>query len=563
MKLIFLSLSAVLVCAASDVSTAQEAAPPPSAEMTVDIHENGPAKFPTFGSKDYFNLVFKTPIPSVQLGAPIRLREYIVNDKLELSLRSYIELVVANNTDIQLQKLFIEPQQNAITRAFSPFDPAVSGQFNAQRAVTPTTNILEGAQVLSQLTQPANASYFQRFMTGTELTANYRFNRLSTNNVNANVNPNYNSSIDVRFFQPLLRNRGIYVNKLPILVAKSRVKTAELTFENQLMQLITTAENVYWDVIGARENLRVQEQALALADASLKRAQRELELGAISALEIYQPQAQYAQAEIAVTQAKYRLEQAEDALRRQISVDIDPDLRTMPIELTASVDTIDNQQFEKEELVAQALGRRPDLLAAKNNIEIDDLTLKVAANNLKPDFGLTGVYTTQGIGGVTRAGGVVIPNGAGGFGDAWSQMWGFGYPVYGLGLQFRFPIRDRQAIANYADANVQKRMDTLQVRRIEQQTRLDVLNAISQVENSRASVELARIAADFAEKRVEGDQKRYDLGTITLFFLLASQADLQRARSELVNNSVQYRRNVLNLLQRTGSLLDERGIVIK
>src|SRR5690606_11446251 len=125
------------------------------------------------------------------------------------------------------------------------------------------------------------------------------------------------------------------------------------------------------------------------------------------------------------------------------------------------------------------------------------------------------------------------------------------------------PIRDRQAIANYADATVQKRMDTLQVRRIEQQARLDVLNAISQVENSRASVELARIAAEFAEKRVEGDQKRYDLGTITLFFLLASQADLQRARSELVNNSVQYRRNVLNLLQRTGLLLDERGIVIK
>ncbi len=142
-------------------------------------------------------------------------------------------------------------------------------------------------------------------------------------------------------------------------------------------------------------------------------------------------------------------------------------------------------------------------------------------------------------------------------------MWGFGYPVYGLGIQFRFPIKDRQALANYADANVQKRLDALQIRRIEQNTRLEVLNAISQVENSRASVELAKIAADFAEKRVEGDQKRYDLGTITLFFLLASQSDLQRARSELVNNSVQYRRNVLNLLQRTGSLLDERGIVIK
>lgn len=561
MKLIFLSLCAALVCVANDVASSQEAAPPQGSEVSIDLHEKEPAKFPTFGSKDYFNLVFRTPNPPVQLGGPIRLREYIVDGKLALSLRSYIELVVANNTDIQIQKLFVEPQQNAVTRAFSPFDPALAGQFNAQRAITPATSLLEGAQVLGQLTHPANATYTQRFMTGTELTAGYRFNRFSTNNSNATVNPSYNSSLDVRFLQPLLRNRGIYINKLPILIAKSRVKSAELTFANQLIQLVTNAENAYWDVIGARENLRVQEQALALADTSLKRAQRELELGAISSLEIYQPQAQYARAEIFVTQAKYRLQQVEDALRRQISVDLDPDLRLLPVELTASVDVTDNQTFDKESLISQALGQRPDLLAAQTNLAIDDMSVKLASNSLKPDFGLTGVYSTQGVGGIVRPQNGPIING--GFGDAWSQMWGFGYPVYGLGLQFRFPVRDRRAIADYADANVQKRIDALQVRRIEQNTRLEVLNAISQVENSRASVELARIAADFAEKRVEGDQKRYDLGTITLFFLLASQSDLQAARSDLVNNSVQYRRNLLNLLQRTGSLLQERGIVIK
>lgn len=559
MKLFPLFLCAAFVCVANDAP--QEAAAQPNQEMSIDVLEKDPPKFPVFGGSDYFNLVFRTPNPPVSLGAPIRLREYIVNGKLELSLRSFIELVVANNTDIQIQKLFVEPQQNAVTRAFSPFDPVLSGQFNAQRSTTPATNQLEGAQVVGSLSHPANATYFQRFMTGTELTTGYRYNRFSTNNTNQRINPSYNSSLDIRFLQPLLRNRGIYINKLPILVAKSRVKSAELNFTNQLIQLVTTAENAYWDVIGARENLRVQEQALALADASLKRAQRELELGAISALEIYQPQAQYAQAEISVTQAKYRLEQVEDALRRQISIDIDPDLRTMPIELTASVDAIDSQTFDKEALVSKALGQRPDLLAARVNLEIDDMSVKVAANNLKPDVGLTGIYTTQGIGGITRP--IGVPEIAGGFGDAWSQMWGFGYPVYGLGIQFRFPVKDRQALANYADAHVQKRLDALQIRRIEQNTRLEVLNAISQVENSRASVELARIAADFAEKRVEGDQKRYDLGTITLFFLLASQSDLQRARSELVNNSVQYRRNVLNLLQRTGSLLDERGIVIK
>ena len=90
--------------------------------------------------------------------------------------------------------------------------------------------------------------------------------------------------------------------------------------------------------------------------------------------------------------------------------------------------------------------------------------------------------------------------------------------------------------------------------------RLDVLTAINQVENSRASVDLAKIAADFAQKRVDADQKRYELGTITLFFLLDSQNALTQAQSDLVTQSVQYRRNLLNLYRRSGTLLTERGI---
>ena len=81
---------------------------------------------------------------------------------------------------------------------------------------------------------------------------------------------------------------------------------SEYTIQDQILRLVANAENAYWEVISARENLRVQEQALALFDQSLKRAQRELELGAISQLEIYQPQAQYANAEILVSQARFR-----------------------------------------------------------------------------------------------------------------------------------------------------------------------------------------------------------------------------------------------------------------
>ncbi|MDX2179064.1 MAG: TolC family protein [Bryobacteraceae bacterium] len=571
MKKLF-PIAPVLMAAAFAADQGQQGTVPPM-PAAKEAEKIGP-QFPRFGTKEYFKYVFNPDAPRVELAAPVKLADHVVDGKIELSLRSYLELVVANNTDIQIQKVLVEPQRNAITRAFAVFDPVIAARFNASRQITPTTDALAGAATLSQLNQPANLNYTQTLASGTQLNFGYRFNKLSNNNSFQNFNPAYNSNVDLNFTQPLLRGRGMYITKLPVLIARARLQSAEFGFEDQLQRLVLLAENAYWDVIGARENLRVQEQALSLADASLKRAQRELELGAISALEIYQPQAQYARAEITVTQARYRLQQTEDALRRQVGLDLDPDLRKLPLQLSEPVlPPTDTKPIDREALVSEALRMRPDLKTIQTNLNVDDYNIKLQANTLKPDLSLLGNYTTQGRGGpqvrnVTATGSdglpltnrVLVP---GGFGDAWSQMWGFGFPVYGFGIQLRLPLKDRAAAANYADATVQKKLDALRLRQGEQNTRLEVLNAISQVENSRASVDLAKISADLAQKSVEAEQKKYDLGVSTLFFLLDQQNRLTQAQSDLVNNSVQYRRNLLNLLQRTGTLLQDRGIVTK
>ena len=100
-------------------------------------------------------------------------------------------------------------------------------------------------------------------------------------------------------------------------------------------------------------------------------------------------------------------------------------------------------------------------------------------------------------------------------------------------------------------------------RSTEQQIRQDVLNAVTQVESSRDGVRLAKVAVDFARKRVEADQKRYELGAINVFFLLSGQTDLTTAESNLVSQVIQHRRDLLNLQQRLGTLLADRGIVVQ
>lgn len=523
-----------------------------------------------FPKPAYFRKRFDTPTTRVEIQPPVRLGEYVVGGKLELSLKNYLDLVFSNNYDISVQKMVVQLNRNAITRAYSTFDPQVFARFASTRQNTPTSDALQGAATLNQLTQPLQLTYTQNLTTGGNYQVGFTNNKLSTNNAFALFNPSYTSNLNFAINQPLFRGRGSYITKLPITIAQSRLKGAQFSVEDQVLALISAAELAYWNVVEARENVRVQEQTLKLADTSLKRSQRELELGAISSLEIFQPQANYANAEIQVTQARYRLAQAEDALRRQIGADLDPDIRNLPIVLTESVDPpAGTLNFDRDAMVAKAIQRRPDLKALSQNLDIDDLNIRSATNALRPDLSLGLTYSSFGRGGqffqrqnvfgqqqIVN----VIP---GGIADALNQLFGFGFPTYGFSITWRLPIKDRRASADLADALLNKRLDAMRVKSLEQRVRLEVLNAINQVENSKASVELAKIARDLAQKRVDADLKRYELGTTTIFFVLASQNDLSLAEAALVRESLQYRRNLLTLLQRTGELLQERNIVIQ
>ena len=515
---------------------------------------------PRFGTPDYVRRRFFKPSTIVNVAGPKGLRQFVVDEKLRLGLKDFLGLTLDNNYDITVQQLSVLTSENSITRAFAVFDPTLATSFSDTRAKAASSSALAGASTLNQLTQPFNLSVTQLVPTGGSYTAGFSENRVSNNSTFSLLNPSYSTALNLNVTQPLLRNRGQYITTLPIRVARSRRATAGASLENQVLQLIVAAEQAYWNVIEARENLRVQKETLKLADAALTRSKRELELGAISSLEIYQPEANYANAQISVTQAGYRLSQTEDAARRQIGADLDPEIAKLGLDLAEPIDVPQAAPFDKAATVGNALKKRQDLRALGLVLATDDLQIRQVSENLRPDLSLGMSYASSGIGGTFYSNGVAYP---GGVGDALSQLFGFSYPTYSASLTLRLPLRDRRTSADLADSLVNKKIDTYRVKSQEQNVRLQVLNSIDQVENSKASVQLARVALDLAQKRVDADQKRYELGTTTIFFVLASQNDLAVAAGVLVREQVNYRRNLLQLYQSTGQLLDERGIAVR
>jgi len=530
------------------------------------------AQTSSFPRPNYFRSVFTSPSAKVELRAPVHLKDFVVDGQLELSLKNYLGLVMANNTDIQIELLTLETPRDAIMRALGTWDPIASASFNDTRSSAPSVTALAGATNTISLSQPANFSYTQVLPSSTQYTVGFSASKNSTNSSFATLNPYISSGLSFSFQQPLLRNRGYYVSHLNLMMARSRFRISEYSLRSQLLQMINTAENAYWDLVQARENLRVAESAQKLADDSLKLSQKELQLGALSPLDIYNPEQQLATAELGVSQAKFAVEQSENALRKQMGVDLDPDIRKLSIVLTEPVETqVPGDVSSPEQEVEKAIRMRPDLKAAIQSLDVDDLGIRQAKNEMMPSLTLSASYQSQGIGGIYYPSSTNLIGGTGqvlapipgGFGDSLSQLFGFGYPVYSFGLNLSLPIRSHAAAADMADALVQKRHDALTIRTTQQQIRLSILNAVSNVESSQESVKLALVAKDFAAKYLDAENQKYQLGIDPMQFVLQAQNSLTQAESNVVQAQVGLRRNLLNLLTQTGELLDDRGIVVQ
>ncbi len=353
------------------------------------------SKAPWLGSGAWFRKTFFYRDVEVKLRDPIKLKDYVVNGKLTLSLRNYLDLVMANNTDVEVQRVQLEYSKNSIQRAFAVFDPLLNSSFGATRSKSAATNQLQGASVLSTLSQAFTSTVTEVLPTGTQVNAGLNTQKTSTNSSYYFFNPAYTTTLNLGFTQPLLRGRGAYITKLPITIARRQRVAAGFSYQNSLLSLVSNAENAYWDVISARERLKVQKQALDLADKALKRSRQEVEVGATSPLEIFQPEQQFAGAKLNVAQVEYQVRQTEDVLRRQMGVDLDPTVRDLPIELTEQVSPqVDESPIDREALVQQALATRPDLKNVQTGIEVNNLQIRNAVEGLKPLLNLSAGYST-------------------------------------------------------------------------------------------------------------------------------------------------------------------------
>lgn len=494
------------------------------------------------------------------LQSPAGFDQHVVNGKLTLSLDDSVRLALANNTDIRIDEQQVETAKDAVLRALAPFDPTASASFDSQRThQNAYSALLGGPPVLNSLTQSTIVDFSQTMETGTTFEATFDSFKSTSNSSFFFFSPAFFTTLQFTLTQPLLKGRGLLANRGPIIIAQRGLAQSRGAFEGRVNDILLKVIQDYWSVVLARESLTVQQESLDEAQKSYDHDKRALELGALAPLDIYRSQSQVASRRVSLIQAGYAVKQTEDQLRRDLGADIDPNIRALELDLTDKPDPSDAlMSIDISAALQKAFAYRPEIESMRQQLAADDVNVRVAHNGLEPDLSLKGAYTTTGLNSNIVNGNFT----AGTYGSAINQMFGFGYPSYEFGVTLKYPFRNRQAQAAMGDALASKRADLYSDRRLHEEITLNVTNAVHALDESKLSMDAAKTALDLAQKTLQADQHKYELGAETVFFVLEAQTELTQAEQAMVQAQINYQLATAQVDHDTGNLLTRYQVQI-
>jgi len=458
--------------------------------------------------------------------------------------------------------------------AIPSFDPILTGTFQLDQSRV--QNVSPFASSFSDShTATWDFAYQQGFHWGTNLSVGFNNGRGSAGPLSPfqALSPQFNSNFRATISQPLLSGFGFLPNTRFIKIAKNNREISDVAFRLQVITTVNQIQNIYWDLVNAYENVKVQQDSLALAQKTLSDNKKQVEIGTLAPIEVVRAQSVVAtnQQQVILAQTNLQLQQLlmKNALSRTL---VDPVLADAEVIPTDTMAVPENEPVVPiQDLVNQALAHRAELVQNRIDLTNRSINTRSTRNALLPTLNLFAYYGGSGLAGTlnpdyickidpTQCTNPRIP--ASSYGDALNQLVDSTAPDKGFGLQLNIPIRNRTAQANQVRAELEYRQAQMHLQQQENQVRIEVRNAQFSVQQNRAAVEAARAAVELAKQSLDAEQKKYALGASTTTLVLQFERDLTDAQSKLVTATSTYEKSLVELDRATGATLERLGILM-
>jgi outer membrane protein len=473
------------------------------------------------------------------------------------------------------------------------YDPVVTGTLQWDHLNTLATSFFSGAppnSTLAQNTQTYNFSYNQGFQWGTDLNVGFSNGRVTTNSLLTSYSALINTGFQAKVTQHLLQGFGFAPNNRLIKITKNNREISDVAFRLQIITTVDQIENLYWNLVYAYENVKVQQESLAFAQKTLSDTQKQVKIGSLAPIEEVRALNTVAADQQSLTQAQTNLDLQQLLMKNALSRTLqDPQLASAEVIPTSTMQLPEQEEITPtEELVNDALGHRAELAESRIDLSNREISEKAVRNALLPTLDLWAYYGGSGLGGAQNPGNLCAnqnletqgfgfcagPNAAENgattiptvptysYGEALNNLVSSAAPDKGLGVTLNIPLRNRQAQSVQVRSELEYRQAQMRLQQIENQVRIEVRSAQFSLTQNRSAVQAAQAAVRLARQSLDAEQKKLNLGASTSTLVLQNESGLATAQSNLVSAMANYEKSHVELDRATGLLLDHIGIVM-
>jgi outer membrane protein len=481
-----------------------------------------------------------------------------------LSLRACIDLALNHNLNVRIEHFTVAIAGDQVSSAYGAYDPVFS--FNAKHSYT--TNLgnfdplkfnpyfpadVSGDTLGSDLSGkiPFGFSYdfgssvsrkaaITDFQTDPNVAALYPFGVRSTNE--------YNAKAGVAMRQHFLKDFWIDYDREVLLARRTELKISQQALRFQIMTTLLAVETAYDDLVDSREEIVVQEQALALRRQFVAETARRVQVGELPPLDDAQAQTQLQNTLTALAAAREVFAGRQNTLigllsddyKEWLDADVQPTdaLQALPVEVNRL------RSFQS------ALTNRPDLIEARLAVEKTGIMVKFRFNQIFPSLDLVGGYA--GLGNTISSGG-----------GALNQAVSFSSPEYSYGVVVSFPLDNLSARANYRASKAAKNIAELQLQKAEQEVLLAVSDLVNRAGYRFTQVASTHQARIYAEEALNAETKKFNVGFSTSYMVLQYQEILTAARTAEIRAQVDYNKILAQLAFAEGTVLERHHLSLE
>ncbi len=302
---------------------------------------------------------------------------------VELSLEECVLIAMRNNVDLRRQRLSDRSSELSRSSALAEFLPSLSASGDLAR-----NEDVDGGTAYAR---SGSVTLSGKTPWGTSLSATATQSRDREGDGSDAA-----SSMSTSLRQPLLHGGGLPAAYYGYRSARLERSASGQDLTRQEQSTVYTVRRLYWSALKNGLVVQANEQALKSADYFLKAAQARLKAEQASKLDVSNAEIQRSAREVTLTSAQASLEDSLDSLKEAMDLPL-----TENIALPAEPPAYRAAPRDRGRLLTLALARRPDLLAARERLEVKRLDVERKRRNAWPSLDLVAGYSASGSGGST------------------------------------------------------------------------------------------------------------------------------------------------------------------